>query len=137
MKKMCLVKPQHFTRLWMLRNSLANLPGAQLSIFLPGERDSCSLTHCFYLCPVICLKNILPGQVKSLTIISDIPDSLFCEELTNSRIDQPVDLAVIGQRCCSSLSRRLHTIKPDLTWPMRSIGHLAVQLDKLIGWILS
>src|SRR5215211_6177823 len=121
----------------MRRHRLSNLPCSQTIAALPFKRGASLATVFFDLRLIGSLKNILPAEVNSFTVVSDVHDSFAHERFFGLRIDALKDFAIVGNRRGSSFFRRLLTVEPDLGGPVVRVGHLVMQRDMLIGRILS
>src|SRR5678815_5461306 len=87
MKQMRLIEPNWLAGLRMIRHGLTNLRGAQNVLILPLELNVCCAAVGLDLRPITCLKNILPGKIERLTVISHVHDALVDEGLSNGRRD--------------------------------------------------
>ena len=115
------------------RSALLLLKG-KLGPFETNARPSAVI---FHFSSIICLKDILPRQVESSTVVSDIHHIFAREQFSDLRINPLKDLSAVRDRSFSALGCRLNTKETQNHGPLARIGHLVMERDRLVGRIFS
>src|SRR5215471_615489 len=136
MEHMSLIKPDFLSGSRMNRKRVADLLCPQRIFSFPLTSDFVLLTVCLDPFLILRLKNYLPRNVESGTIIPDIHDFLLAELILDSLINSCCDSNCISNRCFSSLVSGLHAEECQIHRPIALIRILIVVRNAFGGWII-
>ena len=109
MEKSGVIKPDHFTGVWMACHRRTYLSGAQSVPVFPLILDAPTLAVLLHRCWICGLKYRLPVKAKAVTEVPDIHPLLLNKAIPDSGIDPRKDLPRISEWSFTALLRRQQT----------------------------